>query len=273
MKKKSGKDSLGDRQKFYERHYAGQKLMSLIPVVARCDGVAFHTFTKGLKRPFDERLSKLMIETTKHLVKETGARVGYTQSDEISLVWYTDNLDTMLFFDSKLLKMTSVLAVKVSNFFNKNLARFIPEKAGIDAEFDARVWNIPTLNEAALYLLWREQDATRNSISMAAQAHYSHNQLDGVSSKEKQEMLFSVGVNWNDYPTFFRRGTYVQRRTVERAFTPEELAVLPPKHEIHRNPDLKIKRQEVVVLDMPPLYKVGNRPGVLFEGIEPHCWC
>jgi tRNA(His) guanylyltransferase len=73
--------TLGDRQKFYERQYAGQKLLSLIPVVCRLDGRAFHSFTKGLKRPYDERLSKLMVETTKYLVAETGAKVGYTQSD------------------------------------------------------------------------------------------------------------------------------------------------------------------------------------------------
>jgi tRNA(His) guanylyltransferase len=271
--KVKSKDSLGDRQKFYERQYAGLKLLNLIPLVCRLDGKSFHTFTKGLRRPYDERLSNLMVETAKYLVAETGAKISYTQSDEISLVWYTDSIDTMLFFDSKLLKMTSVLASMTSVYFNKRLAEFIPEKADESPLFDARVWNIPTLNEAALYLLWREQDATRNSISMAAQAYYSHNELMGKSSSMKQEMLFQKGVNWAKYPDFFRRGTYVQRRTIEREFTLEELDKLPEKHEARRNPELTIKRQEVVAIEMPPLSKVSNRVGVLFEGLEPCCWC
>lgn len=259
------KDSLGNRMKFYEKQYSGQRLMNLIPICARMDGKAFHTFTKGLRRPYDERLSTLMVETTKYLVAETGANVGYTQSDEISLVWYTDSLDTMLFFDSKLLKMNSVLASMTSVYFNKRLAEFVPEKKEASPLFDSRVWNVPTTNEAALYLLWREQDATRNSVSMAAQAYYSHKELMGKSSSVKQEMLFQKGVNWNDYPENFRRGAYIQRRKVERVFTASELDQLPDKHEAKKNSNLMISRTEVVRISLPPLSKVVNRVEVLFH--------
>jgi tRNA(His) guanylyltransferase len=179
----------------------------------------------------------------------------------------------MLFFDSKLLKMTSILASMCSVYFNKMLPMAIPEKALVPPPlFDCRVWNIPTLNEAALYVLWREQDATRNSVSMASQSEYSHKELMGKNSATKQDMLFEKGINWNNYPSFFKRGTYVQRRTVERPFTSEEIAVLPEKHEVFRNPGLTIKRQEVAVVEMPPLAKLSNRVGVLFEGVEPECW-
>lgn len=269
MTKTDEKDSLGNRMKFYERQYAGLKLLPLLPVVCRLDGKAFHTFTKGLPRPYDERLSNLMIEVTKFLVTETGATVGYSQSDEISLVWYADNIDTMLFFDSKVLKMTSVLASMTSVFFNRKLPEYLPEKADKLPLFDARVWNIPTLNEAGLYLLWREQDATRNSISMAAQAYYSHKALMGVSSSGKHELLREKGVNWNDYPVYFKRGTYVQRRVVERPFNGEEIEKLPLQHEARRNPALMIKRQEVAVVSMPPLTKIANRVDVLFHGSTP----
>lgn len=267
--KQHEKDSLGNRMKFYERQYASQKLLPLIPVCARMDGKAFHTFTRGLKRPYDERLSNLMIETTKYLVAETSATIGYCQSDEISLVWYAENLDTMLFFDSKLLKMTSILASMTSVYFNRRLAEFLPEKVSAVPLFDARVWNVPTLNEAALYLLWREQDATRNSISMAAQAYYSHKELHGVSSSGKHDLLMDKGVNWNEYPNYFKRGTYVRRGEVVRKFTVDELDQLPAQHEARKNPDLMIRRHDTKVIPMPPLSKVLNKVGALFGNEFP----
>lgn len=267
------KDSLGDRQKSYERQYSKQ-LLPLIPICARIDGRAFHTFAKGLQRPYDSRLSNLMIETTKYLVKSTNAIIGYTQSDEISLIWFEESIKSEVFFDADHSKMVSILAAKTSNFFNKNLETYIPEKAeqyknkDDNPEFDSRVWNVPTLWEAANYLIWRELDATRNSISMAAQAYYSHNQLHKKTSSQKQDMLFEVGVNWNNYPDFFKRGSYIQKVTVERPFTSTEIDKLPLKHEARTNPDLKIKRQEVKIRHLPPIRKIKNREEVLFNNKE-----
>jgi tRNA(His) 5'-end guanylyltransferase len=174
----------------------------------------------------------------------------------------------MGFFNSKLLKMTSVLASMTTAFFNRWLPEFIPEKTSHMPLFDARAWNIPTLNEASLYLLWREQDATRNSISMAAQTYYSHNQLMSVSSSGKQDLLKAKGINWNEYPDFFKRGTYVHRRTIEREFTAEEIENLPSRHEIFKHPDFKIKRREVAILEIPPLSKINNKADVLFKEAE-----
>lgn len=260
---------LGNRMKLYEKQYADKQLLPLIPLCARMDGKAFHTFTNGLPRPYDKRLSELMVATTRYLVEETGALIGYTQSDEISLVWYTDDYKSQTYFNCNLLKMTSVLASLTTAYFNSRLAEMIPERAGRLALFDARVWNVPVLYEAANYLLWRELDATRNSITMAAQSYYSHNALHKKSSSEKQEMLFQKGINWNDYPAFFKRGTYIQKRRIERPFTPKELYTLPAKHRAHKDPNLVTSRQEVVNLDLPPLRKVVNRTEVIFNGVEP----
>lgn len=260
-------DSLGDRMKFYERQSATQ-LLPLIPICARMDGRAFHTFTAGLRRPYDERLSKLMVATTKYLVEETNAKIGYTQSDEISLVWFAKK-EEQTFFDRKLLKMTSMLSSITTAFFNRKLADYLPEKADKVPLFDARVWNVPVPYEACNYLIWREMDATRNSVSMAAQSEYSHGELQGKNSSVMQEMLFQKGINWNDYPSFFKRGTYVQRREVEKPLTATELAALPPKHNAHKNPQLTVKRHEVKVLELPPLAKLTNREAVVFEGATP----
>jgi tRNA(His) 5'-end guanylyltransferase len=264
------KDSLGDRMKGYEFQYSGQQLLPLIPIVARMDGKAFHTFTAGLKRPFDERLSNLMVATTRYLVQETNARVGYTQSDEISLVWYSEEIDSETFFDAKLLKMTSVLAAMTTAFFNRHMPGYLPEKADKLPLFDARVYNVPTDWEATNYLIWREMDATRNSISMAAQSMFSHNELQNKGSSEMQEMMFQKhGVNWNNYPDFFKRGTYLARRKTVRPFTAAELDKLPEKHAARKNPNLTVERQDVVKLEIPPLRRITNREEVIFDGAEP----
>lgn len=263
-------DELGDRMKMYEMAEAGRRCVPLLPILARIDGRSFSKFTSGLERPFDRRLSALMIETVRHLVRETGAVCGYTQSDEITLAWYTPTPDSQIIFDGRISKLVSVLASLATAYFNYNLPRFLPpEYAARLPHFDARVWNVPSLEEAANAFLWRELDATKNSIAMAARAYFSHKQIDNKSGTEMQEMLRQKGVEWNDYPDFFKRGTYVQRRKTLRKFTAEELDKLPPLHEARKNPDLMVERTDCVALALPPLRLVKNRVEVLFAGAEP----
>lgn len=263
------KDLFGDRMKDYENQTCGIKLLPRIPVIARLDGKGFSKFTKGLKRPYDERLSNLMIETTKHLVKETNANCGYTQSDEITLMWYVDDHKSSIYFDGRFFKMVSDLSAMASVFFNKKLGGYIPEKADKWPRFDCRVFNVPTLDEAVNTFLWREKDATKNSISMAASTYYSHKQLDGKSGKDKQEMLFDKGINWNDYWSHFKRGSYVQRKRVFSKFSSEELVNLPLKHAARSNPDLMIERWVIDKVDLPPLMKIENKVDVIVFGENP----
>jgi len=262
-------DDFGDRMKFLEGMEAKRKSLPLVPVCVRLDGKCFSKFTKGLRQPYDERMSTLMRDTAKFMVEETNAAMGYTQSDEISLVFYSDNYDSQIFFDGRIQKMVSVLASMCSVYFNKGLPTNIPEKAHLLPIFDCRVWTVPNMVEATNALLWREQDATKNSIASAAQSVYSHKQLHKKSGKEMQEMLFKKGINWNDYPSFFKRGTFIQRRKVHRKFTTEELERLPEKHAARKDPDLVIERTEVRELEMPPFVKVTNRVQVVFEGADP----
>lgn len=263
---KKGKDTFGDRMKMYESTTCDIKMLPLIPIIARLDGKSFSNFTRGLKRPYDERLSKLMIETTKYLVKETNANCGYTQSDEITLMWYTDDPKSQIYFSGRFFKMVSDLASMASVFFNKELKYYIPEKADKMPRFDCRVYNVPTLKEAVNAFLWREQDATKNSITMAASEYYSHKFLMGKNGNDKQELLFEKGINWNDYPSFFKRGTYIQRKRVFTKFSTEELERLPSKHNARKNPDMKIERWVIKELDLPPLMKVENKVEVIVFG-------
>lgn len=263
------KDDLGDRMKLYESAEAGRRLMPLLPVLARIDGRAFHSFTRGMERPFDARFSTCMIDTTAALVRDTGACMGYTQSDEITLAWHADNHKSQIWFDGRVAKMTSQLAAQATLIFYRAVMERIPQYAERLPTFDARVWSVPTREEGANVFLQREWDATKNSISMAAATYYSHKQRHGKNGSAQQEMLFQKGINWNDYPAFFKRGTYVQRRTVAMPFSSDELDKLPPKHEARANPALVVKRQVCTVLDMPPLGTVANREAVIFDGAEP----
>ncbi len=256
---------LSDKMKHYEK-LTNQQLLPLIPIVARVDGKTFHSFCKGLCLPYDIRLVDLMILTTKFLVKETNALVGYTQSDEISLIWHTNNIESQIFFDRKIAKMTSILSAMTTLFFNKNLPKHLPEKQDKNPLFDARVFNVPTKTEAIKYLIWREMDATRNSINQAARTLYSHKQLDKKNSSEKQELLFSKGINWDKYPDYFKRGTYIRQIETKRSFTTEELDKLPEKHEARRNPNLEILRTDIEILNLPPIRQVENIVEVIFEG-------
>jgi len=266
------RDILGDRQKALEMREA-KVLFSQIPILARIDGRTFSNFTMNMERPYDVRMSNLMIETTKWLVEQTCACCGYTQSDEITLTWYAPDRRTEVFFGGRLQKMCSQLAALASVFFNNKLPEYFPNEPDLYAKlptFDTRVWNVPTLTEAANCFLWREWDATKNSVSMAARHYFSHASLLAKNGKEMQEMLWKEHkINWNDYPVFFKRGTYLQRRKRYEILSAKDLALLPPEHNAHKNPDMKIERSEVVVMEMPRFASVQNREGVIFDGEDP----
>ena len=261
--------NLNERMKLYEQQETGRRCLPLLPVIARLDGRSFHSFTKGLDRPFDTRLSNLMVEVTKFLVEETNACIGYTQSDEISLVFYSGDIGSQIYFDAKMFKMVSILAALTSVIFNKYLPLCLPEKSDCTPVFDCRVWSVPSKEEAVNALIWREQDATRNSISMASQSYYSHKQLHDMSTATMLDMLLQKDVNWHDYPAYFKRGVYVQRHKVVRKFPADELDKLPLKHNARLNPDLEVERMEVRILDMLPLVHAENRVEIVFYGDTP----
>jgi len=261
-------DGLGDRCKAFENAEAGRRAMRGLPLLARLDGRAFHTFTRDLNRPYEHAMSTAMIETTRYLVQEMTALVGYTQSDEITLAWFESSQSASDYaFDGRFQKLASVLAGMASARFGKLVLEHLPNKAKETPHFDCRVWQVPTLADATDVFVWREDDATKNSITMAAGAYYSDSELDGKNSSVKQEMLWQKGVNWNDFPSFFKRGTYLQRRTFERTLTDDERARIP---EQHRPPlGTTFQRTSVVELELPPVRTIANLAALLFERADP----
>lgn len=183
-------------------------------------------------------------------------------------MWLAERADGSIFFDHRVAKMTSVLASYATIAFARSLMSLcIATWLDRMPHFDCRVFQLPTRAEAANVFLWREQDATKNAISMAAREYYSHKELDHKSGSEMQEMLFAKGINFNDYPAFFKRGTFVRRTTVCRTFTAEELARIPEKH--RPAPDERVRRSAIKRLEMPRFGGVANREEVIFDGAEP----
>lgn len=201
-------DAFGDRMKSYEFVETGRKAMKYLPICARIDGKGFSKLTKNLERPYSIEFHKLMVDTCAYVAKKSNANIGYTQSDEMSFVYYDNTTDGQLYFDGKIMKLTSVLCSLATAYFNKNMHR-VPKLGDQLAEFDCRVWTVPNTVEAINTLVWRESDATKNSVSMAAR-HYEKN-LFGLNQPQMQDLLHRHGVNWNDYPDFFKRGTYIVR--------------------------------------------------------------
>lgn len=262
-------DALGDRMKMYESAEASRRFMPMLPIMARIDGRAFSSLTRGMDRPFDGGFSLCMVEAVKALMAETNACMGYTQSDEISLAWHSTTLKSQVWFDGRISKMTSQLAAQATLHFYLAVLKVMPQYAERLPTFDARVWQVPNRTEGANVFVWREWDATKNSTSMAASCYYSHKELDGKNGSDRQEMLFQKGINWNDYPAHFKRGTYVQKRIEATPFSADELERLPAKHEARANPGLLVERSVVRVLDLPPLASVLNREALIFDGADP----
>jgi len=211
----------------YESRYK-QKLTRRTPVIIRLDGKAFHTYTRGLEKPFDTGLIEDMQQTAVYLCENIeGAKCAYVQSDEISILLTDfDKLNTQAWFDYNVQKITSVSASLATSQFNKlRVARyfkaaqtlknykFTPEITVLElktANFDSRVFNIPK-EEVANYFLARQKDAVKNSISMVAQSLYSHKELHKKNSNEMQEMCFQKGINWNDLPFEQKRGSFITK--------------------------------------------------------------
>lgn len=257
--------------KDYERRETDRRFLPFVPVVARMDGRGFSKFTRGLPRPFDADFSQAMIETTKRLVEGTGARIGYTQSDEITLVWLVEDIAEQMMFDAKTQKLCSVLAGMTSACFITELLQSPSAELRLRAtrapHFDARVFQVPSQTEAANAVLWRERDAYKNSMSMACRAYYSHRAMHGKNWSDMNDMLFQKGIIFSDYPSFFKRGSFLQARTREVALDAVALARIP-KHK--RPPEGQtFTRRAIERIEMPPFNNVTNREAVIFEAADP----
>lgn len=235
-------DELGKRMKTFYEEIPKTRLMRRVPVAIRIDGKAFHTFTKGFQKPFDEMLIESMQDTMKYLCENIQCCVlGYTQSDEITLILVDyKKLTSSAWFDYEVQKVCSIAASMATMAFNKYFSENINSECYVfddelldngdfnpnykneylidlytthikasykGAMFDARCFNVPK-EEVANLIYWRQLDATRNSIQMVGQANFSHKELQNKSCNQIQDMLMTQkGINWDDIPSYQKRGS------------------------------------------------------------------
>lgn len=220
--------SLGDRMKQYEV-VSKSRLIHRMPVILRLDGCHFHTFTKGFVKPFDEVLMCSTIRTMKYLCQNIqGCVFGYTQSDEISLILVDyKKLNSSAWYDNEVQKMCSVAAslctLKFNEVFREEVHNRISQCSVYDkalktgAVFDCRAFNVPK-EDVCNCIIWRQQDATRNSIQSLAQSVFNHKELHGLSCDKLQDKLFKErGINWNDLEVYKKRGTACYNRGEEHS--------------------------------------------------------
>jgi len=197
-------DAIGDRMKAQYEDRTRILLPRRTYTIVRVDGKAFHSYCRGMRRPYDEGFMTAMDRTAAVMLKELmGAEFAYVQSDEISFL-LTDfaKPNTEAWFDGNLQKIASVSAAMATAFFTCHIGTGTPM-------FDARVFTIPDHIEVENYFIWRQHDAVRNSIQMLAQHYYSPKELHGMNCSALQDMIHDKGDNWNDHPARFKRGGFV----------------------------------------------------------------
>lgn len=254
-------DTLGDYCKSLERVETDRRGAVGWPIYVRIDGAGFSRFTRGMERPFDPRMSQSMIDTTRAIMEDYHAAIGYTQSDEISLVFFDADHETH--HGGKFQKLVSRLASKATALFTvaalgNDLGDFVER---MPPEFDARAFAVPSLAEAAKVLWWREIDAAKNAVSMAARAVCSHKELHNKNRDDMLAMLSDRGVDFEAYPRFFKHGTFIRRITEWRELTTEELDRIPERH----RPTGPVRRHRLVDLDMPPLHTPDSIEKAIFD--------
>ena len=275
------RDSLGDRMKGYENSYR-MYLPKRMPVIIRVDGKAFHSFTKGFRRPFDDMLVSCMQTTAMRLCSQIeGAKLAYVQSDEISiLLTNNDTIETEPWFGNNLQKLASITASMATLAFNREWNNLVDEydmdyeawamfdepyekeekrelqnrlfhaydKASRNgALFDARAFVLPE-DEVVNYFWWRQLDATRNSIQMVAQYYFSHNELQGLNCNELQnKLLTEKNVNWNNYSTSCKRGSCILKKDIKVS------ANINFNYDFNKEPDFQevIRKRWVIDQDIP----------------------
>lgn len=244
---------IDERMKKYE-YVTRNHLTIRTPVVVRIDGKAFHTFTKGLISPYDELLAQAMEETLLYLCENVqNCVLGYRQSDEISLLLVDyKTFASQPWFDNNISKIVSITASMATAKFNESFKRLAVEtisellndiyleelsdkerekyvsvlenKIKTLALFDSRTFNLPR-EEVANYFLWRQNDAVKNSIASTGQKYFSAKQLNGKSGIQIKEMLLEKGINWEDYPTVFKRGICAKKDEIGKWIVDKEIPI------------------------------------------------
>ena len=270
----ANRETLADRMKKYEAVTTETRLIENLPIYARIDMRAGHSWCRGLDKPFDKDYSDAMAAATKYIVEKAGAAFGYTQSDETSFGWKDS---TKVPFETRLFKLQSVLA---SMFTGAFIAECLKSKLKSKIEdgkipsFDCRVINMPSCDEVANMVLWRERDSIKNSITLLALEHFSTKELNKVTGDQKIVWLREKkGVDYYSLPLCIRNGSYFRRETFTRELTDEELSAIPEgKRPTVKDADGKVRVTRTRVVPFfteHTLSSISNKAGALMFAEDP----
>lgn len=254
---KDTKDEFGNRMKGYEKEFTELRVEPSEILCVRLDGKGFSKFTKGFIKPFDDRMTKSMVQTAEVLVKETNAQVAYTQSDEISLIYTLGDKASEHIFGGKTSKINSILAAMATAHFNRFIAENAPEvmsNKGL-AYFDCRSFGVPNEVEASNVILWRNQDARKNSISCMMRWTCGHKAMHNMSGEQMKEfMLNEKGVDWAELPNKWKYGVFSKRETYEGEMEEQKWLSIPE----HKRPESKKFVRSRITSEAPSFY--GDLP-------------
>lgn len=245
-------EQLGVDQKKFEA-IKSDILMPNIPIIARLDGKAFHTFTKDLKKPFDLDLQACMKETLVTLCEKYNADLGYSQSDEITLVWYNTDSKKMI-FDGRRDKYMSLLASACTLAFYKAILKHLPVKADDFPQFDCRIFQVPSASHVFANVLWRWLDARKNSVSMLASSVFNEKDLLKKSTGERKKMLLDKGYDWESYPTDCKTGYFCKKIVYYKKVTCDIKHRENIQDAVELDGDLYVARKKYAIVDVPSLY-------------------
>lgn len=239
-------DEFGARMKEYESKDS-VRLGSQTPIIVRLDGKGFSRYTSNFEKPYDKMFSDIMIEVTRQLVDYTNALVGYTQSDEISLILFQDGKD--IYFGGKVQKIVSTLASFASAIFAREIVNHPKYDWHEVAVFDARVFSVPDKMEATNVIYWRMIDAYKNSINSLASCHFTPKQLFGVSQEDRIKMLEDINVFHCAYPPIFKYGTLLRKVEKLVKLSDESLSLIPERFR---------PKDGIVNKNIEELYNIGE---------------
>lgn len=212
------KDNLGDRIKGYESAFENY-FLPRIPIIVRVDGRSFHSWVKKekCKKPFDDKLSLVMICAAKNVAEEMQNCLGfYRQSDEVTFVMHNESLESQVWFGGRQNKIETIVAGLMTAWFNKywiesnysNCFDNYGKCLATPAVFDARAFQCP-LSDVPNVILWRAKDWRRNSVNTYCMEFFSHKELQGKSTEERLKILGSIGKSWEkDLSLSEKYGTY-----------------------------------------------------------------
>lgn len=247
-------DDIGDKFKAYEKQYTDIIPFDIDkPIVARLDGCHFSSWTSKYtedddRLPYSTKMNTAMQNTTKYLMEQTGATIGYTTSDEITLIWFKYEEKSQMFYNGKTAKLMSTLASMASVKFYEEYSKKYNDVIYDLPYFDCRIFKLDSNKDAIMNMCWRIQDAYRNSISRTAQKFFSHKQLLNKNCNSKLEMLKDIKYEYHKLPLEFICGSVYGKVKKFRSFSSEEIQLLPEKHTARLDPNYVCERAEIEML-------------------------